>query len=111
MRFARWDKLTKISQWGASPQSETAISTPTTQPDLLRFYLRRALDGRSFNTHLLLVLIDQAEEQGLIKTLLDEALAELQVQAQDIAALAAQVELVLPSQRGPIRITTRHRRS
>jgi hypothetical protein len=72
--------------------------TLTTLPDLLRFYLRGALDAHSFNTQLLLILIDQAEEQALLKTLLDEALAELQVQAQDIAALAAQVELVLPSQ-------------
>jgi hypothetical protein len=37
----------------------------------------------------------------LIKALLDEAMAELQVQAQDIAALAAHLEMVLPSQQAP----------
>jgi hypothetical protein len=72
--------------------------TPTTLPDLLRFYLRGLLDPHSFNTHLLLILIDQAEGQTLIKALLDEAIAELQVQGQDIAAVAAHLAIVLPSQ-------------
>jgi hypothetical protein len=33
---------------------------------LLRFYLRGLLDAHSFNTHLRLILFDQAEAQGLI---------------------------------------------
>jgi hypothetical protein len=72
--------------------------TPTTLPDLLRFYLRGALDPHSFNTHLLLILIDQAEGQALLRALVDETIAELQVQAQDIAALATQRDVALPSQ-------------
>jgi hypothetical protein len=76
--------------------------TPTTLPDLLRFYLRGALDPHSFNTHLLLILIDQAEGQALLRALLDETIAELQVQARDIAALAAHGDVLLPSQPGPV---------
>jgi hypothetical protein len=69
--------------------------TPTTPDELLRLYLRGLLDAHSFNTHLLLILMDVVEEQRLLRGLLDASTTELQVQAQDLAAL---VKVVLLSQ-------------
>jgi hypothetical protein len=76
----------------------THHQTPTTPDELLRLYLRGLLDAHSFNTHLLLILIDLVEDQRLLKGLVDASTTELQTQAQDITALAAQMPMILPSQ-------------
>jgi hypothetical protein len=61
-------------------------------------YLRSLLDAHSFNTHLLLILMDVVEEQRLLRGLLDASTTELQVQARDMAALAGHLNVMLPSQ-------------
>jgi hypothetical protein len=72
--------------------------TPTTPDELLRLYLRGLLDAHSFNTHLLLILIDLVEEQRLLRGLLDASTTELQVQARDLVALATWLSVMLASQ-------------
>jgi hypothetical protein len=72
--------------------------TPTTPDELLRLYLRGLLDAHSFNTHLLLILMDVVEEQRLLRGLLEASTTELQVQARNLAALAAELKVMLPSQ-------------
>jgi hypothetical protein len=44
--------------------------------------------------------MDVVEEQRLLRGLLDASTTELQVQARDLAALAAQGKVMLPSQQG-----------